>query len=534
MRALGCFVLLLVAAIVATTFGGPDLPRADFVLGNGGEPRSLDPALATPLLEGRLARALFEGLVKFSGDDATPIPAAAASWTIEDDGRRYVFKLREDGRWSDGRPVVADDFVFGLTRLLDPLVESRSASQLFPVVGAREHFLAALSAYEKKEPLPKPRGVGIRATSADVLTIDLREPTPAFLYALALPSLAPLREDVVLRHGRKFPQPGALVSNGPYELVYREPRDRVRLRKNPHYRDAADVALETIDVLALDNPTTLVNLYVAGDVDWLTHVPSQLLRPLREKYPEHVRVAGMYGTYLYRVNTRVEGLRDARVRRALDLALDKNAIVETYLAGGEKPATSFTPPLSGEPAPFVRDVARARELLKEGLAAQGLSAPPTFELLAPAHPLHLGIAEAVQRQWREALGVSVRLGRMEQQAFSAAVERGDYAVARGSWIGDYPDPQTFLDVFRTTDPNNQTGFSNARYDEIATRLLPRAADPALRSALVEEATAILSEEAPVLPVYYYASTNLFRPTFEGFSSNILDVHDVARFRRKSP
>lgn len=524
-RLLGFLAVALVLLRASASEDPP--PRADFVLGNGGEPRSLDPALATALLEGRIARALFEGLVVLRGPECAPVAAAAESWRIEDAGRRYVFTLREGARWSDGAPVRASEFDYGFRRLLDPDVGSRSAALLFDVRGARAYLRAKTAGGA-----PDPASVGLSAPDDRTFVIELERPSPPFLALLAAPSLVPLRRDVVERPGGRWTHAGRLVSNGAFRLVARSVRDRIRLARNEHYWDVAHVGLRTMEILALDQPNTLVNLYEHGAVDWLTDVPPAPLRALLAKRPDHVRRSRHYGTYFYRVNTRLKPLANAKVRAALDLAIDKEGIVGAFLAGGERPARSLVPPLSGEPPPVRRDLAEARRLMSEGLAAEGLSALPPFELAANALPLHQAVAEAVQAQWREAFGTTVSLARMEQQAFLATVERGDYALARGSWIGDYPDPLTFLDVFTSADPNNQTGFAHARYDAIVLKELRETTDPARRAALAAEASAILDAERPVIPIYHYASINLIRPEFEGFEDNLLDVHDPKLLRRR--
>jgi oligopeptide transport system substrate-binding protein len=531
-RALRTFALILLVFVGLWWLAGPGqgLPRADFVLGNGGEPRSLDPALATALLEGRIARGLFEGLVRLDGPELKPVPAAAASWSVEDGGAKVVFRLRPEAKWSDGRGVVAEDFVFGFLRLLDPDVGSRSSAYLFDVRGAEAAFRAALKSGGK----PDASAVGLRARDPLTLEIELGRPAPAFLATLALPSLAPLRKDVLAAHPDSWTHAGKLVSNGPYLLEYRSVRDRVRLRRNPHYWAASEVGHETFDILALDSQNTLVNLYFAGEVDWLTDVPTALLRPIAEKHPEHLRLAPMYGTYFFRVNTKIKPLSNRKVRAALDLAIDKAAVVEAFLAGGERPATSLVPPLTGAPPPWRTDRDAARKLMAEGLAEEGLAKLPAFELSCSSVPLHLAVCEALQSQWQEAFGTTVGLARMEPQAFLAAVERGDFALARGSWIGDYPDPLTFLDVFTSTDPNNQTGFAHPRFDAIVKDELRRESDPARRAALAAEAQAILDAERPAIPLFHYSSVNLIRPEIRGFETNALDLHWPHLLRRSPP
>ena len=519
-------VLLVLAGLWIVADPGPGLPRADFVLGNGGEPRSLDPALATPLAEGRIARALFEGLVRLEGPDLKVAPAAAESFTVSDAGDVFRFTIRRGARWSDGVPVTAGHFRDGLLRLLDPDVGSRSAAYLFEIAGARTYYQAKL-----KGAVGDPSTVGVIAVDAGTLEIRTNGPAPALLPTLAAPSLAPIRLDLIAADPGRWTHPEKLVSNGPFRLVYRSVRDRIRLARNPFYWDDAKTGFSTVDVLALDAQTTLVNLYFAGEVDWLTDVPTALLREIATKHPEHLRTAPLYGTYFFRVNTRLKPFGNAKVRRALDLAVDKQGIVDALLAGGERPAKSIVPPLVGEPPAFVRDVALARRLMAEGLAEEGLSKLPAFELSCSAVPLHQAVCELLQIQWRDAYGTEAGLARMEAQAFFAAVESGDYALARGSWIGDYPDPLTFLDVFVGSDPNNQTGFSDPQYDRLVREDLRRTADPARRAAIAAEAARLLDAAMPAIPIFHYASVNLIRPEIKGFEVNALDLHPLHRLGR---
>jgi oligopeptide transport system substrate-binding protein len=519
-------VLLVLAGLWILADPGPAPPRADFVFANGGEPRSLDPALASAAAEGRLARALFEGLVRLEGPEAAVAPAAAESFSASPTGDRWTFRLRANGRWSDGAPVVASQFRDAFLRLLDPATGSRAAAYLFDVAGAREHYRRLLDGAPSD-----PTSVGVEAPSPDVLILRTNGPAPTLLPALAAPALAPIRLDLVRADPARWTHAGRLVSNGPYRLAGRSVRDRVRLVRNPHYWDAASVGFATVDALALDAPTTALNLYLAGEIDWLADVTPALLPDVRAALPDHLHVAPLYGTYFFRVNTRKKPFGNAKVRRALDLAADKEAVTTALLAGGERPARSLVPPLRGEPLPFRRDVAAARALLAAGLAEEGLDALPPFELACASLPLHQAVCELLQRHWHEAFGARTTVARMEAQAFFQAVEKGDYVLARGSWLGDYPDPLTFLDVFTAADPNNQTGFADPRFDRIVREDLRREHDPERRRALTAEAIAILDEATPVLPIYHYSSVNLLRPTIKGFTPNPLDVHAPHRWRR---
>jgi oligopeptide transport system substrate-binding protein len=510
----------LVALVWALLSAGT-VPRADFVLANGNEPESLDPALASGAPEGRVIRALFEGLVVLHPETTEPLPGAARSFRLSDDGLTWTFELQPEGRWSDGSPVVAQDFADSLLRVLDPATGARSANILFDVRGAR--------AFARPQGATRPEGaaVGIRATSDRTLVVELERRSPAFLQILALPAFCPVKAAATRRHGSAWTRPGNLVSNGPFRLAGRTVRDRLRLVRNEHYWDRDRVLLRSLDVLAATSLTTLVNLYASGDVDWVTSVPMSLVPALRRDPAAGLRTGPLLGTYFYRVNTTHPTLRNRKIRAALSLALDRPKIVACALAGGEPPAVGLVPPgIPGWSAAILggHDPAGARALLAEGLAEEGLPALPPFELLYNTHELHEAIAELVQLDWREHLGVTCRLARQDWAAARTAIRRLDYSVSRGVWLADYADPATFLDVFTTTSVNNQTGFSDAAFDRLVESDARRAATGAERLATLAEAERILIEAHPIIPIFHYVSYNLVKPDVAGFHDNPLDVH----------
>jgi oligopeptide transport system substrate-binding protein len=517
----GAAITALLAGI-ATLTSASARPRAELVIGNGNEPESLDPALASGAPEGRVVRALFEGLVVLHPETLEPLPGAARSFRLSGDGLTWTFELQPDGRWSDGSPVEAGDFAASLLRVLDPATGARSANILFDVRGAR-----AYARPRKDGPAPDPLAVGIRATGARTLVIELERRSPSFLQILALPAFCPVNLASLRRHGPEWTRAGKLVSNGPFRLADRTVRDRLRLTRNEHYWDRANVAFGSIDMLAATSLTTLVNLYFGGEVDWVTDVPTSLVRTLAREHPADLRSRPFLGTYFYRVNTTHPTLGNRKIREALSLALDRGKIVATALAGGEAPAVALVPPGIEGWASGVRedhDPARARALLAEGLREEGLAGMPPFEVLYNTHELHEAIAELVQIAWRENLGVTCRLARQDWAAARAAIKKLDYSISRGVWLADYPDPATFLDVFTSASVNNQTGFSDARYDRLVEQDSREAPTEPARMAILAEAERLLVESHAILPIFHYVTYNLVRPDVSGFHENPLDVH----------
>lgn len=370
------------------------------------------------------------------------------------------------------------------------------------------------------------RTVGVKASDDRTLIVQLRSPTPYFLHLTTYYPLFPVNRRCVETYGYPdWTKPENIVTNGPFLLQFRRIRDRLRMVKNPRYWDAATVGLESIDALAVNSETTMLNMYINGQVDWITDIPLPVVPELRPR--SDYLAKPFLSTYFYRVNVTRPGLNDVRVRRALNLALDKREIVERVTRAGQVPAYSLVPPgIEGyTPAAIGEfDVPHAQSLLAEAGFPRGRGFP-TIEILYNTTEAHQSIAEVVQRQWRNHLGIDVRLSNQEWAVFLDTTSKLEYWVARYGWTGDYPDPNTFLDMFVTNGPNNQTGWGNPEYD----RLIAAAAnepDPARRFDLLNGAETILMSELPILPIYYYVTRNMVRPYVRGFHHTIQDVHPL--------
>ncbi|MBM3977893.1 MAG: peptide ABC transporter substrate-binding protein [Planctomycetes bacterium] len=519
-------------------------PRAELSFNNGTEPASLDPAVATGLPEGRVLRCLYEGLVVKHPRTLEPLPGMAERWHLSADRRVYTFELRtsrdgsisEDGsigaRWSNGAPVVAQDFVASWQRLLDPRTGSGYGKELWRVRGAREW---STTLDEQGAPRLPFDGVGLRARDERTLVVELDAPWASFLDLVSLPALLPVHvptlEALRAAHPsdwqRRWLRPRELVTNGPFRVLEHRVNERLRLERNPDYWDAARVGLATLDVWALESPVTALNLYEAGELDLLTEVPATLVPRLLER-PDF-RPAPILGTYFYRFNTARPPLDDARVRRALALVLPREEIARNVAGAGEVPAWSFVPPgladyagaLLGTGA-AAADAATARELLAQaGYGPQGRPLP-TLELSYNTQGRHREIAEVAAETWQRELGLRVALAGRETKTFLDSQRSRDYDISRSSWIGDWPDAANFLEIFASESENNRTGWADADYDALLARAA--AAAPAERLELLARAEARLLDQAPLAPVFYYVSRNLVRPGLLGFEPNVLDEH----------
>lgn len=371
--------------------------------------------------------------------------------------------------------------------------------------------------------------VGIKALDDKTLEVTLKNPTPYFLHLVAFYPLYPVNRACVEKYG--FPdwtRVENIVCNGPFVMEFRRIRDRIRLRKNPLYWDADNVRLDVVDALAVESYTTGVNMYLNDQVEWAVSPPSALIPVLEKRSDYHAQPSLII--YFYRFNvTRPpfdDPVKGKLVRQALNQTINKKQLVERVLKAGQKPARSMVPPglvgyTSAECGPY--DVQAARRLLAEAGYPDGKGIEK-IELLYNTSEGHREIAEVIASEW-EQIGIRVQLRNLEWSSYQAAVDSLQYQVARAGWIGDYPDPNTFLDMFISEGNHNQTGWGNAKYDELISAAA-RENDPARRMQLLHDAEVILMDELPVIPIYSYVSVNLVKPYVKGFHANAQDLHPL--------
>ncbi|MCE9526521.1 MAG: peptide ABC transporter substrate-binding protein [Planctomycetales bacterium] len=372
------------------------------------------------------------------------------------------------------------------------------------------------------------RTVGVKAESPEKLIVTLKSRTAFFNELVAFYPLYPVNRKCVEEHGSPYwTKPQNLVCNGPYTMQFRRIRDRIRLVKNPKYWDAEHVHLNVIDAMAVKSETTTLNMYLNNQIDWATQAPPPMIPTLKEKIPAEFPSAPTLIVYLYRINVTKPGLGNRQVRQALNLAIDKKNICEIITRAGEVPATGVVPPGLAGYTPAVSatyNPEAARKLLADAgfPSGRGLS---TIEIVYNDTDAHRTIAERIQQMWRENLGIGVQLRGVEWGTYLDLQHKMDYQVARAGWVADYPDPNTFLDMWTSSSQQNQTGWKNDKYDELIAKAGSEA-DPKKRMQFLHDAEAILIEECPILPIYWYVSKNLVKPHVKGWFLNSQDTHPL--------
>jgi len=501
---------------------------ADFVVINGPDPESLDPAIITSQADGRIVSALFDGLTRFNAVTAHAEPALAKRWEFSGDGTVYTFHLRDGLKWSPGGRITAHDVVYSWRRAINPDPASDYAGMLFYVKNAEAINSGKLTDLSR---------LGVRAIDDKTVRVELTAPTPFFLELCAFWALAVVPEKAITQHGDQWCLRQPLPVSGSHTLEFWHVRDRVRLRKNTHYWDADNTRNNVVDFLPVEAPATAINLYEAGQADIIwdkSLVPTELLDALSQR-PDYHKFDYL-GSYFVRFNTTKKPLDDPRVRKAMALAIDKAGLVAKYTKGGERLANHFVPPGTGNytsPSGPAHDPGLAKRLLAEAGFPEGKGFPTDFEYLFNSSEVNKNIAVELQRMWHETLGIQVKLRQAENKVYLAAQSALDYHVTRSSWIGDYNDPNTFLDMFMTQNGNNRTGWSNAGYDRLI-RLANATTDPPKRNALFREAeTILIADELPIFPLFFYVGINIYHPDrIGGIHPNILDIHPISAIYAK--
>lgn len=491
-------------------------------IANGTEPQDLDPHIATGVSEHNLISALLEGLITDDPKTLAPRPGVAESWEISDDLRAYTFHLRRDAKWSNGDALVAGDFVYAWKRLLTPELAAEYAYQLYPLENAEAYNKGTIDDFSK---------VGIEAINDQTLKIRLNYPTPYFLSLLSHYSTFPVHRKTIEKFGKigergsKWTRPGNFVGNGPFVLTEWSLNRIIKMKKNPGYWDSDSVKLQQLYFYPIDNITTEERMFRAGTIHISYSVPAEKIASYQEKSPELIRVTPYLGTYYYKFNVTRKPFNDPRVRRAFSMSIDRAKIVKSITKSGEVPAYAFTPPGTqgfNARAKINFDPGEAKSLLSAAGYPQGEGFPPV-ELLYNTSEGHRKIAIAVQEMWRQGLGVNVTLTNVDWKVYLSRTKNLDYDIARAGWIGDYADPNTFLDMFVTDGGNNKTGWSDSDYDSLIEKA-GRLQNKPERYEVFQQAEHILMQESPIMPIYTYTTKHLIHPHVKGWHDNILDRH----------
>ncbi len=492
-------------------------------IGNGTEPQDLDPHIVTGVPEHKVLMALFEGLVTENPKDLSPEPGVAEKWELSPDGLVYTFHLRAGVQWSDGTPINATTFVRSYQRMLTPALGAEYSYLLHFVKNAKAFNEGKLTDFSQ---------VGFKAVDDRTLQVTVASPTPFLLKIIASHySWYPVPIHVIEKHGgltRKgtaWTRAENIVGNGPFVLKEWRQQQLISVTRNPRYWDRERVKLDEIRFHPVENQDTEERMFRTGQLDMTYELPLAKIDVYRREFPEALRIDPYMGVYFYRFNVERGPLKDKRVRRALALAVDRESITKNVVRGGQAPAFNLSYPGTAgytAQARLTGTIEDARKLLAEAGFPEGRGFPK-LELLYNTSQNHRVIAEAIQQMWRRTLGIDITLRNEEWKVYLDSQDNRNFDLQRGGWIADYVDPHVFLEIWTSKNLNNDTGWGHPDYDRLHDQAL-RAKTQEERYAIYQQMDAILVEEVPVLPIYYYTRVVAMSPKVKGLYPTLLDNH----------
>ncbi len=511
MRRLTC--RLLAALLLLAPLYGPELEASVLRRGTNDELPTFDPQYVVGNSAGAIMYDLFEGLVTRTPHGAI-VPAIAKSWSISEDGTVYTFQLNDEAKWSDGKSITAEDFVYSYKRMLDPGSGTRGASALFPICNAVPVSLG-------RQPIDD---LGVRALNPATLEITLEGPAPYFLSLLASYSNAPVPRHVIEKHGRKWTQAGTMVTSGAYVLKRVVTNTYYQIVKNPHYHGADKVTIDEVFYYPVPSPTTSLKRYLAGELDVILNIPWNQYENLRKSRPEEFRIARGIGLGYLAINNDRAPFDDLRVRKALSLSIDREVIVEKLLKTDEEPAYSIVPTAiwgsPGEPPAFSgqtrqQRLAEARRLLNE--AGFNQHNPLKFTLVFSPAERDRRLAVAYRSMWQQA-GVEAELETTGMRALMQKAAAREYEVMRMTYYAIFSDPVSFFALIQGDSFRNYSGYSNPEIDRrLAVADTIRREDE--RTAYLREIERLVMEDVPVIPSHFQSRAFLVSKRVYGWTDS---------------
>ena len=447
----------------------------------------------------------------------------ADRWEHNNDYSLWIFHIGEDRKWSNGDPVTAQDFVFSYKRILTPAFGARNVDHFFVMKGAEDYSKEKIRDFDQ---------VGVKALDDHTLQIELVGPTPYFLSLLQYRAWFPVNPKTILKFGTisdrdtQWTLPENFVGNGPFKLKSWKPNDVIEMVCNPLYWDAANVKLNGINFYLMENQSTPDRAFWAGQLHKTYGVQLDKVLYYRLKHPEYLRIDPYKGVYFYRLNVERKPLDNPKVQMALNLAVDREAIVKNITRQNEQPATGFTPPGMGDYQVFkvmTYDPDKARQLLAEAGYPDGKGFPK-FNILMNTSEAHRMIAEAIQQMWKEELHINVGIENQEWKVFLDTMSNMNYDIACSPWVGDFMDPVTFLDMWTTGNRNNATHWGDPKYNKLIHHAA-RTGDSKVRLDLLHQAEGLFLSKPPVVLVYWYTRGYLLQPSVKNWNPLALDNHN---------
>lgn len=495
----------------------------------GSNPKTIDPGLNTSVEGGIVIANAFEGLTDVDANNK-PSPGVATDWKISEDKKHYVFHLRKNAKWSDGKKVTAHDFEYGWKRALAPETASEYAYQLYYLKNGEAYNTGKASADT----------VGVKATDDYTLEVELENPTPYFLGLLAFQTYMPIRKDIVTDHPKDWALNGpTYVSNGAFKMIDWKQKDKLEFVKNPNYWNKSVVKLDKLTYTVLDDPTSYMSAFQSGQVDIIDTPPTEQVPSLLKqgKAKAYVDISVEY--YSFNVDPKAKldpaaakAMNDPKVRKAISLAINREDLVKKVTKGGEYPATTFVPRgmLGTDGKDFRQkeyysskaDTSKAKQLLSEAGYPDGKGFP-SIELIYNPSGLNKDTAEAVQNMLKTNLNINITLRSVERKVQLDETAKHTYTgMARNGWTADYADPMTFIDMWVTGGGNNVTGYSNKEYDKLVAQAKCET-DTSKRFEEMHKAEDILMEDMPVVPLYERNVISCMKSSIKGTYRTPMDV-----------
>ena len=488
--------------------------KLTFALQN--EPDGLDPGITNNSYASPFLCNVFEGLITYDVDNNL-VPGNAESWEISDDGLVYTFKLRDGLKWSDGSDLTADDYIYSWKRVLNPKTAGKYVDMLTSYIKNAKEY------YEGK---CDEKDLGIKAVDKKTIEITLNAPTPFFLDVLSMWVYDPVKKDVVEAAPDRWAQDAkTYISNGPFKISEMKFGESVVLVKNENYWNAENVKLEEITFRYILEQSTALSAFEAGEIDGSREVPPADLPRLKAE-SDSLQIVPSFGTTYYLINNKVKPLDDVRVRKALNLALDRTDLIENVLQSTDEPAFSIVSPgymingkdyTEGRPNHGIdakANVAEAKKLLAEAGYPDGKGFP-VLRFSYSTNPIFKKVVEAMQQMWKQNLNIDMQISTEEWKVYYDNVQAGKYDIAQMGWGGDYLHPMTFLPLFVTDGTNNNSFYSNPKYDELVAKAQSET-DAVKAAAIMRESEEVLMADYPFLPLFHRSFAFLMKPYVKGW------------------